>query len=394
MGAFYTNVLLRGVTCEQTLCALRKLRRRAFVASGGRGATVVYDSKCEQQDTKFLCDLSAALSRELQCAAWGILNHDDDVLWYALFSNGEIVDSYNSAPDFFEDSNDPAPPEGGDGEVLSRLMGQRKSAAKIKRILHAADEKYEFASDRHRDLCNALRIDFSRVSCGFDDIESGRRHLTGLIRVGASPTLPRSVQKRAHARPIGGSIGVVRPIWYRIADLEVTSGVIEIADLGSILNDSFSLRVVPGKYQIEARLIDFDRCAKVSRVRAVLAGAEFNRGKCGEVSLDFAGVAVGDFESVRKNLNDQQQENLNKWALRAIGTTVCSKRSKRIGTHVVSMVLCRAALGDGTYPIFRINQRGRAVGFEVEFIPDGQVWRLLRPSVKWARVRNGKITPN
>lgn len=388
MGAFYTNVLLFGATCEQAIGALRKLRRHAFVLPAARNITVVYDAKCEQQDTKFICELSVSLSRELGCAAWGILNHDDDVLWYVLFANGRIADSYNSAPDYFGESTSPASPKGGDGEVVSGLLGKRKSAAKIDGILHAADDQYGFATNRHRELCNALGIDFSRVSCGFDDIESGRRHWTGLIRVGASPSLPRSVQKRAKARPKDGSVGAERPIWYRVADLDVTSGMIDIADFASVLNDSFRMRVPRGTYQVEAKLVDFERCTRVSRLRAILAGSEFNLGsKCGEVSLDFAALAVADFESARKNLNEREQEKLNKWALRAIGSTVCAKRSLRFCTHAVSLVLCRAAFGDGTYPIFRIDERRRVVGFEVEFIPDGHVWRSPRPTVKWARVR-------
>lgn len=388
MGAFYTNVLLRGAASKQALCALRKLRRLAFVASAGHGVTVVYDSKCEQQDTKFLCDLSAALSRDLRCPAWGVLNHDDDVLWYVLFSNGKIADSYNSTPDYFKDSADPEPPEGGDGEVLARLMGHRKSAEKVDNILHATGDLYDFASDRHRDLCKALSINFSAVSCGFNDLDNGRGRLSSVARVGKSPALSAAILKRTHGSPKDGSTGVEKSNWYRVAELEITSGTIEIADLGSVPHDSVRVRVPRGKYQVEARLIDFDRRLKISRLRVFLAGAEFNRGsKCGELSLDFAAVALGDLVSIRKNLSDQEQEKLNRWAVHAIGTTVCAKRFKRLGRNVVELLLCQASLGDLTYPVFRIDERGRAVGFEIEFISDGHLWRSPQPAAKWRRVR-------
>src|SRR5687768_3656395 len=120
MGNFYTNILLKGALRGAATAAVKQMRRSAYVSPTQRRVTVVYDAKCETQDTKILCDVSLALSRALRCVAWGVLNHDDDVLWYVLCSRGAYADSYNSAPDYFDDGNEaPAAPKGGNPQVLA-----------------------------------------------------------------------------------------------------------------------------------------------------------------------------------------------------------------------------------------------------------------------------------
>jgi hypothetical protein len=179
MGSFYTNIALRNVTQEQVVQTLQKTRRHAFVSPTKKGITVVYDKKCEQQDTKFLSDLALSLSCELRCVAWGVLNHDDDVLWYVLCSNGEYADSYNSAPDYFDEDgeSDPSLPKGGDAKALASLLNNGKGGRKIDLILRRSDSEddgYVFASDRHRELAEALGIPFTLVSIGYESISSGQ----------------------------------------------------------------------------------------------------------------------------------------------------------------------------------------------------------------------------
>ncbi|MGE5608947.1 MAG: hypothetical protein ACM359_06820 [Bacillota bacterium] len=178
MGNFYTSIALRSVTQQLVVRAMQRMRRRAFVSPTVQGITVVYDAKCEEQDTKFLSDLALRLSRELQCAAWGVLNHDDDVLWYVLCSNGEYADSYNSAPDYFDEDQDgdPTIPEGGDAKALASLLNSGKGVRKVDVILRRSDANdgaYVFALDRHRELAETLGIPFSLVSIGYENIARG-----------------------------------------------------------------------------------------------------------------------------------------------------------------------------------------------------------------------------
>jgi len=271
VGSFYTNIVLRSVSQQDTLNVLTRLRRKAFVSPTKSGITVVYDFKCEEQDTKFLSDLTGLLSAELNCAAWGTLNHDDDVLWYVLCSKGKFVDSYNSDPDYFEDTAEPSPPEGGNGKVLARLMGRQKSAAKADAILRRTEDQYTFASDRHRDLSKGLGIDFSLVCFGFDGLDSGEEESEGFVRIGNTMRLATAVRKDAGEYPGDGVVGRERAAWYSVANLRVASGGIEVADLGAVPGDSFRLRVPNGVYAVEARLIDFDGSLRVSRIRARLA---------------------------------------------------------------------------------------------------------------------------
>jgi hypothetical protein len=175
MGRFYTNILLKGVTATAVRSSLEKMRRRAFMKTAGRGIVVVYDAKCEQQDTKDLCELARGLSSQLRCVSWGLLNHDDDVLWYVLCDCGKYADSYNSAPDYFDDDAalEPAPPEGGNARTLAKLLNCRAAASKIERILRSAGDAgvFTFETDRHRALARALRLPAAHLIIGYDGIE-------------------------------------------------------------------------------------------------------------------------------------------------------------------------------------------------------------------------------
>lgn len=173
MGAFYTSIALRGPSQSRVREVLSKLRRTAYVSPTRKGITFVYDRKCEGQDTKDICEVALALSRELECAAWGVLNHDDDVLWYVLCDVGDYADHYNSAPNYFDDDAEPAPPEGGDAAVLCSAFRRTNARAKVAAILRKPQDEYVFASERHRDLAKALGVPAGAAAIGYSTLEEG-----------------------------------------------------------------------------------------------------------------------------------------------------------------------------------------------------------------------------
>ena len=53
-------------------------------------------------DSPWLSDLALELSASLDTYALSMMVHDDDVLYYDLARSGEIIDGYNSCPQYFE----------------------------------------------------------------------------------------------------------------------------------------------------------------------------------------------------------------------------------------------------------------------------------------------------
>ena len=105
MGNFYTNIVVTESRTEAVTAAVEALERRAYVVTNGR-ATLVFDERCDRQDVDELQRLAGMLSKQLHCAALAFCNHDDDILWYALAQNGQVVDTYDSFPGYFTGGSD------------------------------------------------------------------------------------------------------------------------------------------------------------------------------------------------------------------------------------------------------------------------------------------------
>ena len=173
MGAFYTNISLRGPSQETVVQSLQRRHRIAYVSPSDDGDVVLYDQECDEQDQELMASLASELSRELQCPALAVLNHDDDILWYQLYENGELVDQYNSCPSYFDPEAEPASPAGGDAEKLCNAFGG-EDVAVVEQILHKSsfdDDGYAFATNRHRDLAAAAGLPQFSVGTGYNSIE-------------------------------------------------------------------------------------------------------------------------------------------------------------------------------------------------------------------------------
>ena len=155
MGNFYTNVTSRGPAQSDLAGLLRSLGRSAFLTPTTGGFTVICDRECENQDTDLLASLALTVSSHLDCPAWAVLNHDDDVLWYQLFDRGNLADAYISSREWWEDPSEP-PPQG-NSEILCTLMGNPGDQAQVKKILARSSGVlgYLFEIRRHEELLGA-----------------------------------------------------------------------------------------------------------------------------------------------------------------------------------------------------------------------------------------------
>ena len=170
MGSFYVNFTVKGASQEETAKALKGYV--AFISPEQNGCVVVVEKECDTQDEAPFEDIGKLLSQKLSRPVLGVLNYDDDLLRYTVFSEGQAVDTYTSTPEMDEMSWEPSDPVGGDAELLCKTFG-KGSAAKVEKILRKrqADPRgYAFAIQRHEDLVKELglpewSLDLSYKSC-------------------------------------------------------------------------------------------------------------------------------------------------------------------------------------------------------------------------------------
>lgn len=158
MGNFYTNYTLKGPGQQAVAAALAG--RNTIVTPDLNGYVMVFDEQSDTQDMEIISGLAATLSEEFKCPVLAVLNHDDDILWFQLYENGELSDEYDSAPGYFEGGEEPSVPSGGDAGRLCFIFGSGDVEA-VEAILRTSfmdEEGYAFALDRHADLVNALNL--------------------------------------------------------------------------------------------------------------------------------------------------------------------------------------------------------------------------------------------
>lgn len=175
MGNFYVNITTRKASAGEVVSFLKTKGLAAFVIGGPEDYCTIYEEGCDAQDTEHLSSLLGEISSRFSCPAIGILNHDDDILAYELWSNGEVVDSYNSCPGYFEDDESGMQPEGGDAKVLSELIGNGKNVQEIERVLRTSgdEEDFVFAVERHQALADAVGLPPHTVGYGYGHISEG-----------------------------------------------------------------------------------------------------------------------------------------------------------------------------------------------------------------------------
>jgi hypothetical protein len=171
MGSFYVNATAKGRTQSQVHSFLAQMRRKAFVFPTINGFTTFCDAEAETQEPKAIDELGRKASVALQCPIFCVLNHDDDILWYALYEDGEISDEYDSFPTYFEGIF--SPPKGGNAAKLCNLAGSMDKQAELSEILrrpHGSDG-YVLESERHADIATAIGLPSFSIGFGYRYLE-------------------------------------------------------------------------------------------------------------------------------------------------------------------------------------------------------------------------------
>jgi hypothetical protein len=175
MGLFCVNVHFR-TTDDKTLAEALNRRRitRYRILPAKNGWTSLYEERASEQDDRRIRELAGRLSEELHVAAIAFLVHDSDIACYWLYDSGQLLDEYNSDPEYFGESDGPPSPQGGRPEILLRYCRPGVRQDELAAIL--AEETVRattFAEDLIGRLAKALGIDRSRAIADYRDAASG-----------------------------------------------------------------------------------------------------------------------------------------------------------------------------------------------------------------------------
>jgi hypothetical protein len=166
MGAFFTNCNVRTtdiVKCAKVLKSSISLR--AVLTDSKNGWVAVYDEESESQDINILRRLAKKLSAELKTVAIGILVHDSDIFQYLVFEKGELVDQFDSKPDYFGPVSDAQKKEWrGD---FGKLLPYATKGTAISDFKRAAEKEFMVEEERVGEFSKLLGIDPSRAKTGF-----------------------------------------------------------------------------------------------------------------------------------------------------------------------------------------------------------------------------------
>lgn len=184
MGTFYVNHTVRA-SQDRVIDLLKKERRTALVSPTIDGYTVVCDRQCDEQDPAAITQLGQRLSALLGAPVLAVLNHDDALLSYWLFKQGQLIEEYDCFPEAPEDDEDDVDgirlyceaeedwnvlPEEDEfrstpGEELCRILGREAIRQRVEALLTGQDAL--FAGQIHQELVELLGLPSCAVGAGY-----------------------------------------------------------------------------------------------------------------------------------------------------------------------------------------------------------------------------------
>jgi hypothetical protein len=168
VGGFYVNFAVKGADPRQVADDLERAGRCALVTPLHHGYVVVYDKAADSQATKAILTVGRLLSSEAGHPVLAVANHDNDVLCYWLFEGGEMVDAYNSNPEYFEEDGGAPTRQSRDAEKLCTLLEAGADVAAVEAILCG---DYVSAEERHKEFAEAVRLPSWSVGLGYRFME-------------------------------------------------------------------------------------------------------------------------------------------------------------------------------------------------------------------------------
>src|SRR5215469_11670620 len=132
MGAFYGSIHVRTEDSAPVQQALEELAKEAdcrfLLGPALSGWVSVFPNKAGQND-----QISAKVAKGLRNEIFHFIVHDDDIFCYFFYRDGQLIDRYNSCPDYFQKVSDEEKQEcRGRPELFKHLLSKPGALAKLK----------------------------------------------------------------------------------------------------------------------------------------------------------------------------------------------------------------------------------------------------------------------
>ncbi len=163
---FFMNISLKTDKRDEVIDVIKEkdLIGSSFVSPILNGWLSVYN-EAENENSEEVYDLGSELSSKLSCGAIVFEVYDSDICMYRLYKNGELIDSYNSKPDYFEPvSEDEKEKLKGNPELLLPLCPPETKVEDIKETL---EKQFTYEEDRVRELAKILGIKNADWGCKY-----------------------------------------------------------------------------------------------------------------------------------------------------------------------------------------------------------------------------------
>jgi len=160
--------------------------------------------------------------------------------------------------------------------------------------------------------------------------------------------------------------------WLKLCDFPLAGERVLLCDRDFIPSevDGLLVDLAPGRYLVEAKVLEYPGDRRISRLRVSLPGSVPHLGESlGETWTDTATTAVCDFKAFQQAWERiGEDEGLSRLEKVKETDSDCGVFTlDQIGGAVAPFVT--SGFGDGTYPVFALVEAGKRVGFEVQFIP-------------------------
>jgi hypothetical protein len=167
MGGHYGTIHVRTRNSHEVRSALERLsgqRTRRFLLAPAIDGWVTVYPELNGQDPAVSEALATILGDRtlIHC-----LVHDDDLFAYWLYENGSIVDTYNSQPDYFGETN--PPPRGGNAQAFAHLLIDPSKVNKLQVLLDVGSFDFEL---QRQDQFAAL-LGLPNTAYAYEYLQSG-----------------------------------------------------------------------------------------------------------------------------------------------------------------------------------------------------------------------------
>ena len=193
MGAFFTNYHVRkadAAACAKALTTL--ISSRALVTDSKNGWTTIYEEQSDSQDIEVLRGLTKSLSSKLKTTVVAMMVHDSDIFVYLFYERGELIDQFDSNPDYFGPVSEAQKKEWrGNFAKLIPYAQKKTSAQDFKRV---AEKEMIFEEERAGEFSQLLGIGPSRAKTGFKYVQGTKHKFTLVYAKGHSEDQAQLVQ--------------------------------------------------------------------------------------------------------------------------------------------------------------------------------------------------------